>query len=401
VNILFLDQFSDPGGAQLCLLDLLPAVAERGWHAHAGLPGTGPVAGRARECGATVHSITCGPYQSGGKSAGDVVRFMQDSAGTSRQIREIVSTCAIDLIYVNGPRLLPAAAMASRGLPVLFHCHSYLAQPFHRALVSWAVEHAGAVVIGCCRFVLKPLDRKLGPARKRVIYNGVAGPAAPPPHGSGVTVGLIGRITPEKGHTEFVAAAQLLHTTNPAWRFAIFGRSMFSDGQSSQFEAELKARAEGLPVVFHGWCDDVFAALATIDLLVVPSTVPEATPRVILEAQAAGVPVVGVRAGGVPELIDDGETGFLIDAPDPQQLAAKISEVMNSPERVRVAERARSVWVKRFTVQRYREEMIAAIEETVGFEEPDRSAGAKPGRESRQRPPAQRRQREPGGNPGG
>jgi glycosyltransferase involved in cell wall biosynthesis len=291
--------------------------------------------------------------------------------------------------------------MAARGLPVLFHCHSYLAQPFHRALVSWAVEHAGAVVIGCCRFVLKPLDRKLGPERKRVIYNGVAGPAAPPPHGSGVTVGLIGRISPEKGHTEFIAAAQLLHTANPAWRFAIFGRSMFSDGQSSSFEAELTARTEGLPVVFHGWCDDVFAALATMDVLVVPSTVPEATPRVILEAQAAGVPVVAVRAGGVPELIDDGETGFLIDSPDPPQLAAKISEVMNSPERVRVAERARSVWVKRFTVQRYREEMIAAIEETAGFEEPDRSAGAKPGREPRQRPPVQRRRREPGGNPGG
>ena len=68
-----------------------------------------------------------------------------------------MSTHGIDLIYVNGPRLLPAAAMAARGRPVIFHAHSVVTQESAARLTRWALRRSDATVIAACRFVLQPL----------------------------------------------------------------------------------------------------------------------------------------------------------------------------------------------------------------------------------------------------
>ena len=78
MKILFLDQFSELWGAQRCLLDLLPAVAEHGWHATVALPGKGPLIGRLRAAGAATMDIPCGPYRPGTKSLADIRRFRSD-----------------------------------------------------------------------------------------------------------------------------------------------------------------------------------------------------------------------------------------------------------------------------------------------------------------------------------
>ena len=71
MNVLFLDQFSELGGAQRCLLDLLPEILERGWSATAALPGAGPLVGLLRDWQVPVQQIPCGPYESGSKSFTD------------------------------------------------------------------------------------------------------------------------------------------------------------------------------------------------------------------------------------------------------------------------------------------------------------------------------------------
>src|SRR5713226_7859843 len=108
MNILFLDQFSDLGGAQRCLLDLLPAVRERGWRAHVAAPGDGCLRSRSVALGAEFHSIRCGPFESGRKSTRDLVRFARELPGLAREIRRI----GAEIVYVNGPRLLPAASFS-------------------------------------------------------------------------------------------------------------------------------------------------------------------------------------------------------------------------------------------------------------------------------------------------
>src|SRR5437773_4877026 len=107
MNILFIDQFSEIGGAQRCFLDLLPAIQDRGWTVHAALPGDGPFADRLRALGVPVTRIRCGPYQAMVKSVADFARLPLDVASQVRAIRDRHA----DLLYVNGPRVLPGAAL--------------------------------------------------------------------------------------------------------------------------------------------------------------------------------------------------------------------------------------------------------------------------------------------------
>ena len=325
MKILFLDQFSDLGGAQRCLLDLLPAVLERGWLAHVAAPGDGCLRPRAENLGAEFHSIRCGPFESGRKSARDLLRFTRELPGLAREIRRI----GAEIVYVNGPRLLPAAAFSSE--PVVFHCHSYLGKGYAAALAGLSL--LGATVIGSCRFVLEPLRPFAGSGQTEVVYNGVSEPQLVARQSwSGLDaarIGVLGRIAPEKGQLTFIEAARLL----PDCRFVICGAPLFGDRSAAQYFDRVRESATGLPVEFLGWRDDVGSVLSALDLLVVPSSPAEATTRVILEAYAAGVPVVASASGGIPEIVRDGETGFLVPPGNPVRLAARIREALADPAR--------------------------------------------------------------------
>src|SRR5206468_10417372 len=120
---------------------------------------------------------------------------------------------------------------------------------------------------------------------------------------------------------EFVQAARMLP---PDCRFIVCGAPLFSNPAAARYFELVREAAAGLPVEFMGWRDDIGAVLSELDLLVAPSAPVEATTRVILEAYAAGVPVVASASGGIPEIVRDGQTGFLTPPGDPAKLAARI-----------------------------------------------------------------------------
>jgi glycosyltransferase involved in cell wall biosynthesis len=136
-------------------------------------------------------------------------------------------------------------------------------------------------------------------------------------------------------------------------KFVICGTPMFTE---SAYVEEVNRLAQGLPVEFAGWREDVGTVLADLDLLVAPSSAAEATTRVILEAFSAGVPVVAYAAGGIPEIVRDGDNGFLVPECEPGALARKIVEVVRM-DLSGVAKRARCDWERRFTIARYQQEM--------------------------------------------
>jgi glycosyltransferase involved in cell wall biosynthesis len=427
MNILFLDQYSDLGGAQRCLLDLIPAVRERGWKMWAGVPGASPLIPALQAEGAQVEAITCGPYSMGHKSVSDAFRFAAETPRLARQIAGLAKRANADLLYVNGPRLLPAAAHAAARafgrspLPVLFHCHSHLPQRYAAWLAGRSLRRAHATLVACCRFAAEPLASYVPPERFHVVYNAASGPACeatdrdaiisytpaattlydrgsnsdsePLPEGavsavaalsraeeSGprgactaagdkvLRIGVIGRIAPEKGQAEFLQAARLLAPALPDAQFTICGDALFSDPASQRYANELRGMASGLPVDFLGWREDVYSVLAGLDLLVVPSLREPATTRVILEAYSASVPVVAFPSGGIPEIVADGETGFLVSPSTPEALAARIRELLvNRPACLkRAADAGHALWRKRFTLDRYRREMTEMITLAAG-----------------------------------
>lgn len=358
MKLLLLDQFSDLGGAQQVLLELLPAIAQRGWQALIGLPGEGEMFRRVRELGFQAEAIDCGPYESGRKSAVDFVRFASGTPRLLQQIRRLAARIQADLVYINGPRLLPAAALAGFGR-VIFHAHSFLGPGIVRQLAGRALRSMNARVVGQSHFVADPWKEFVGADRVSVIYNGVSGPGQSPrrPKGAPPRVGCIGRIAPEKGQIEFVSAARIVHRALPDCRFVVHGTSMFSD---PEYEENVRQAAEGLPVDFPGWADDVYAAMERLDLLLVPSALVEATTRVILEAFAAGLPVIAFGVGGIPEVVEPGRDGLLVSSPE--EMARETIALLNDARRrAEMSDVARETWSRRFTLERFHEEMLGEL----------------------------------------
>ena len=371
MNVLLLDQYSDPGGAQQALLEFLPAIRAKGWHAVVGLPGGGLLFDAIRKLGLPVEQIDCWSHRSGEKYS-DKGRFAVKTLRLARQIRKLAAGMHADLVYLNGPRLVPAAALAGLECPVVFHSHSWLPIGRARNITGLSLRWMNAKVIANCDFVAEQWRRFVPPERIAIVLNGVEGPAAvqvPRPNGH-PRVACIGRISPEKGQREFVAAAAQIHAALPACRFLVYGDAMFGNIESQLYMDEVRAAATGLPIEFRGWVHDIYHALRELDLVLVPSVGPEATTRVILEAFAAGVPVIAFDTGGISEVVRQNVTGILT-----KTVAGMARETVallksNPTRRIAMAQAARTDWERRFTKQDFHQQLLSALSAATATNSP-------------------------------
>lgn len=157
-------------------------------------------------------------------------------------------------------------------------------------------------------------------------------------------VGAIGRLEPVKGHTHLLAAAQLVCTRYPDAVFVLAGQGPLRDS----LEQQADALGIGRNVRFLGYRDDVATVLAGLDIFVLPS-LSEGLPLSLLEAMAAGKPVVASNVGGIPEVIRDGDNGFLAQPATPVDFADCILTLLADPSRARLlAGNARELVSARF-----------------------------------------------------
>jgi glycosyltransferase involved in cell wall biosynthesis len=368
VNILCIDQFTQSGGAQRCLTDLLPAFIKCGWRVHLAAPGEGSFLSTARACGIETHVFHSYPYRNGHKSSLELARYAHDLIRVALTVQRIANGNNVDLLYVNGPRFLPAAAIAARSssLPLIFHCHNRVTQRAALLVVRAALRLAHAKVIACCKYVAEPIRARMQDGQLSIVYNGVNAIASTPAETfrTSRTIGVIGRIEEEKGQLDFVLAARALFKQLPDCRFLVVGAPLFSD---SNYVHKVMEASHDLPIQFLGWRDDIAAVLSTLDLLVVPSSPIDATTRVIIEAFAAGVPVVAFPSGGIPEVVFDEQTGFLARAHTPDALAERIVSVLSMPsERLKfVVDLARKRWRENYTLDAYRQRVLEVISEAA------------------------------------
>jgi glycosyltransferase involved in cell wall biosynthesis len=364
MNILILDQFSDPGGAQLCLRDLAPEIARRGWSAAFLAPGDGAIRESLEKYGIRSERLPgISSYTNGRKTIGDVARYALDIPRAILGTRRLCRESNPDLVYVNGPRVLPVSMLF--GCPVVFHSHNLLMKGYARAITAACLRFRHVEVIAASQFVARAVGGLIAADRMRVLYSGVPDVSfvAKRARGEVARVGIIGRIAPEKGHLDLIHAVKMLAAQGQRIEVVIYGISMFS---AAGYEARVRAEAAGIPVRFAGWAEDVSAALHEIDLLAVPSSSIEAAARVILEALSAGTPLVAYPSGGIPELICDGRTGLLTEYPTPSSLARSIGKLLADPAlAARLAEAGRREWEARFRVERYQREVCDFFESTV------------------------------------
>jgi glycosyltransferase involved in cell wall biosynthesis len=143
---------------------------------------------------------------------------------------------------------------------------------------------------------------------------------------------MVAQLVPWKNHLAFIEAAARLAASLPTARFVIAGDDLF--GEHPAYRTALERRAEQLGLkdrlVFAGYRLDIGALLNTCDVLIHPAT-REPLGRVILEAMAAGKPVVAVNAGGPAEIVRHERDGLLTATAAPDELAAAALRLIQDP----------------------------------------------------------------------
>lgn len=354
IKVLFISHGPVLYGAQLSLLTLLAGINRDLVTPYLLIPRDGPLTDEARKLDIPVIILPLNHWVAFGQAAKEIYpkRIAKVLIGLKRRadaIATVIKKHDIDLVYTNTVTCIEGA-LAARATHRrhLWHLREHVAgnkdlKPLlPQFIISYIVGALSDHVIVNSRALAQAYSCSNINNKVSVVYNGIdldsfqliqdteSGLRQELGVGSDTKIiATIGSITPRKGHSIFIEAASKLKDSFDDIAFLIVG-----DGEKKLVgELIIKARKAGLENICHfvGWRTDVANMLAGINLLVV-SAEQEAFGRTIVEAMAAGVPVVATRCGGPEEIIVDGITGFLVPVNHPEELAAAAAQVLSNNE---------------------------------------------------------------------
>ncbi|MFQ5830307.1 MAG: glycosyltransferase family 4 protein [Candidatus Methylomirabilia bacterium] len=336
------------GGGEVSLLALLKGLDRSRWATVVVVPSEGAVAVGCRALGLPTHVIPLPSLRRPGPAT------LRSLVALHRLVKGSGST----LLHANGSRAMLYAGLTGRlaRRPVIWHAR--VADPDHlldRLLASLA--HAVIVNSNAVRrrFSWAPADKV------HCIYNGVdLAPFSPRPSSPGLraslglpqgvrVAGSIGRFVAYKGYHHLLEAAAMVREKFPDLHWVLVGEGKLRG------DLERQCRRFGLErtVRLTGWQERIPEHLALFDLFVLPS-LGEHFGRVILEAMAMEKAVVATDAGGVPEIVLDGETGILVPPADPAAMAAAVISLIEDPAKAaRLGEAGRRRVASEFTLARH------------------------------------------------
>jgi glycosyltransferase involved in cell wall biosynthesis len=301
----------------------------------------------------------------------EAIELKENFPRLGRAIREIADhlrQLRADVLCCNGykPDLIGWRSARRAGVPVVGVAHGWTGVTFkvrlYEAADAFALRFMDAAV--CVSEAMARRVRKKSVPEKKIVVIRNALDTTPYDHADAhcrqrvldhfemapaLVVGAAGRLSPEKGFDVFLDAAALACRQREDVGFLLFG-----DGPM-RHTLEQRLTALGLHgrFILAGFRTDLDRLLPGLDLAVLSSHT-EGLPVAVLEAQAAGVPVVATAVGGTPEVILDGQTGWLVPPADPPALAERILQVLAEEERRRAVGAAGR--------QRVREEFTCAVQ---------------------------------------
>jgi glycosyltransferase involved in cell wall biosynthesis len=325
--------------------------------------GEGDFTGAAQARGVTPIVISC---------LGRAIRPGRDLAALGQLVR-LFRAIRPDIVHTHTAKAGTLGRLAARltRVPITihtFHGHvldGYFSPRVTRAILEverWLARRTDRLVTVSPRLRAQLLGMGVGrPDRVEVIPLGLdlgrfrdASPALPtlrPSLGLAAgtpLLGIVGRLVPIKDHPTLFEALARLRRNGPAAHLVVVG-----DGdERSRLEALAGRLGIGGCVHFVGWRTDLETILQEMDVVICASK-NEGTPVALIEAMAVGTPVLSTEVGGVPDVIDHGETGWLVPAGDPPALAHGARLLLEDREgALRRAAAARAVALERYDVSR-------------------------------------------------
>lgn len=385
LRVMLFDHTAQLGGGEIALYDLVRFFNRTLVTPIVVLAAEGPLADKLRQLG-NVQVIVL-PISS------SVLKSKKDSlgVGTLMQLGNVLRSCAyilklaglirrykVHLVHTNSLKSDILGGIAGRiaGRRVIWHIRDRIEKDYLPAKVVALMRKLARIlpvyVIANSTATLATvhLDSKIP---GRAIASGVdmtkfetGATSATSAQTNHPLIGIVGRLCPWKGQHIFLQAAAILHRSWPAVRFQIIGAALFEE----QFYVdELKALTAELDltdvVEFTGFRSDVNMLIQQLTVLVHASTTGEPFGQVIVQGMAASKPVVATNGGGVPEIVVDGVTGYLVPMGDAAAMASSINTLLAAPEEAaEMGRKGRERILQKFTIEssaRAVEEVYAAV----------------------------------------
>lgn len=356
LRVLIVNHAVEIGGAERVLLRLVDSLDRQRFELAIACPHEGPL---TREMDARGVPVLLG-HPSGrlleirrrslGGGVFQVLTYPFDLLSSVFRLARLVRRERFDLLFTNSAKAdiygTVAARLALR--PSIIRLHDIVtAEAFSSLnifLMGMAARFFANKVSPVSEASGKALLEMGVPSGKiKVLYNGIDLDAESEPVDTGSVraslgvsedapvAGLVGRLVDWKAPDLFIEAAARVALRVPDARFVIVGDTTFGEESYLDYLVALvgEFRLEDR-LIFTGWSDEVSEIVASLDLLVHCSNQPDPLPTVLVEAMARGVPVVAADGGGVPEIVDNGVTGFTYPAGDVDALAEAIAILLSS-----------------------------------------------------------------------
>ena len=376
MNILILHGSSDLYGASKMLLVTVDLCRKKGHHPIVVITENGPLALALEESGFEVIFIRLGILRRKYKSFTGIVNRLLVLYKAYYAIKRLVKEKNIELVYSNTTAVLAGAFVAKKmGIKHIWHIHEIIEKPiwlYH--FMGRLINKYSDTVIVVSEAVKKSWGRFVAPKKLQLIYNGID--YSPYLLSSGklrkelvitddiVVIGMIGRVHYWKGQDYFLHIAAHLSRKYTALRFVMIGDA-FPGYEYLYEELATIKRTENIEALVYdlGYRTDVAELLHGFDILVLPSTLPDPFPTVILEAMASGKPVIATHHGGALEMINDQVTGLLIPIHDVEKASLVIEELIGNKERrIQMGEAGRKKVLTRYSLEAFENKMIKVLE---------------------------------------
>lgn len=313
------------GGGGKSLLGLLSRLPESGWQAHVVVPGEGQFTDALVDMGIPHTIFPFRPLD---------WRRPIESARTTLSWRRIMQRVNPALIHANGFDLSRSFALAagSLGIPYITHVR-FPVEPEGTRWVLRRLPKPAAFIFNSLAMqerLWPDVVRYAAQSRPYTVHNAVdlsSFTPAPWPEGPPYRIGIVANFALFKRHEDFMRMAAEMLKTRQDLEFWIVGDDTEGSGRGVLLET-LAGELGITPYVrFLGHRADIPEIMRQLHVLAVPSQF-EPFGRVVIEAMACGRPVVASRDGGIPEIIDEGQTGYLIGVGDYTGFADKALQLL-------------------------------------------------------------------------
>lgn len=316
------------GGARQVLY-LLEGLAQReDCESHLACPAGSAIGEAAENAGIAVHPLT---------RSGDL------SLGMALQLYRLIRRVRPDLVHVHSRRgadLWGGLAARWAGVPAVISRRVDNPEPHWWANRKYSLYQGVITISEGIRQVL--LREGLSPGRVVTVPSAVDSTQFRQPcdpnwfqaefhlPAQGPVIGVIAQLIERKGHTYLLQALPALRERFPGLRVLFLGKGPLRE----HLEEEIQERGLDDCAQFTGFRSDLPRILPCLDLVVHPALM-EGLGVSLLQAAASGVPIVGSRAGGIPEVVREGVNGRLVTPGAPDELAEAVGEILADPEMAR------------------------------------------------------------------